>query len=67
MPYEMQNSASGYNANIGENMYIEELKCFIDSVESRKPFVNTLANDHQVLKLLYAIEDADTTSAKVFL
>ena len=60
--YEMKEAANGYNANIGENMYIDEIKCFIDAIQKNQPFVNNIENDHKVLKLLYAIEEADKTS-----
>lgn len=60
--YEMMSAEAGYNPNIGENMYIEELRAFIEAVEGKRPFVNTLENDHRVLKLLYAIEQADRHS-----
>jgi predicted dehydrogenase len=63
IPYEMENAAEGYHQSIGENMYIDELKAFIDAVKGKGPFVNTLENDHRVLKLLYAIEEADRASA----
>jgi len=59
--YQMMNSEVGYNPNIGENMYIDELKAFIDAIEGKAPFINTMENDHNVLKLLYAIEESDET------
>jgi len=62
IPYEMRNAEPGYNPNIGENMYVEEMKHFIEAVEGKHPFINTLENDHKVLKLLYAIEESDKTS-----
>lgn len=61
IPYHMSGAEAGYNPNIGENMYIDEIKAFIDAVENRTPFVNTMENDHNVLKLLYAIEASDKT------
>lgn len=59
--YEMSQAAKGYNANIGENMYIDELRCFIDATLAKGKFVNSLEDDHAVLKLLYALEEADRT------
>ncbi len=56
--YEMKTAEEGYNPNIGENMYIEELRCFINAVRGKAPFINTLENDHRVLKLLYSIEES---------
>ena len=63
--YKMLNAEAGYNQNIGENMYIDELKAFIGAVEGKTPFVNTMENDHNVLKLLYAIEESDKTKTYV--
>jgi predicted dehydrogenase len=57
--YQMMNAEAGYNQNIGENMYIDELKAFINAVEGKEPFINTMENDHNVLKLLYAVEESD--------
>jgi predicted dehydrogenase len=57
--YEMLQAEAGYNANIGENMYIDEIKNFIGTIEGKGPFMNTLENDHRVLKLLYRIEESD--------
>ena len=57
--YDMKSAASGYNLNIGENMYIDELHAFIQAIEEKKPFINSIKNDHRVLKLLYAVEQSD--------
>jgi hypothetical protein len=57
--YHMMTAEAGYNQNIGENMYIDELKAFINAVEGKEPFINTMENDHNVLKLLYAVEESD--------
>jgi len=62
IPYKMAKAETGYNANIGENMYIEEIRSFIDFVKKNNTFVNTLENDHKVLRLLYAIEQSDKES-----
>lgn len=62
IPYKVNSAEKGYNLNIGENMYIEETKYFIESINSKHPFINTIENDHKVLKLLYAIEKSDKTS-----
>lgn len=63
--YQMMNAEAGYNPNIGENMYIDELKAFIDAIEGKAPFINTMENDHNVLKLLYAIEESDKTKQHI--
>jgi hypothetical protein len=58
----MKSSEAGYNQNIGENMYIEELGAFVASAKGKGIFPNTLADDHRVLKLLYAAEQSDDTA-----
>lgn len=63
--YEMNTAEPGYNPNIGENMYIDELNAFIQAIKGKKPFINTMENDHKILKLLYAIEQADKNSTYV--
>ncbi len=49
-------AAAGYNANIIEEMYIEELRTFIDAVNGVKAFPNTLDEDIAVLTILEKIE-----------
>lgn len=63
LSYEMAGAESGYNQNIGENMYIEELRNFFEAVDKKGPFINSLDDDHKVLKLLYDIERSDKTSS----
>jgi len=63
--YQMMNAEEGYNPNIGENMYIDELKAFIDAIEGKASFINTMENDHKVLKLLYAVEESDKTKKHI--
>lgn len=64
-PYEMKSAEAGYNSNIGEGMYIEELQSFIDAVLGKRAFVNTLEEDCRVLDLLYKAERSDLSSAFV--
>lgn len=54
--YQMMKAQDGYNANIGENMYIDELNAFIQAVVGKGTYPNTLENDHRVLRVLYAAE-----------
>lgn len=49
-------ASSGYNVNIVEEMYIEEMRAFIDAVRGVKPFPNTLDDDIAVLEILEKIE-----------
>lgn len=60
--YETGIAGAGYHPNIGEDMYVDELNHFIQAIEGKGPFINTMENDHQVLKLLYAIEASDKSS-----
>jgi predicted dehydrogenase len=48
-----------------ENMYIDEIRAFLDAVRGETAFPNTLAADHKVLKLLYSIERADAFATYV--
>ncbi len=65
MPYEMKPAEGDYNPNIGENMYIDELEAFIQAIEEKTLFINSMENDHKVLKLLYAIEESDKCSTYI--
>ena len=65
LPYCSGQAHDGYNVNIGEAMYIDEMKTFIQAVRGEAHFPNTLENDHQVLKLLYALEESDRNSTIV--
>jgi predicted dehydrogenase len=57
--YQMERAEPGYNKNIGENMYIDEIRAFLEAVRGEAAFPNTLERDHRVLKLLYALERSD--------
>lgn len=52
-------SASGYNKNIGEQMYIEEIRSFINYFKGEKAFPNTIDDDIKVLEILNKVEDSD--------
>jgi hypothetical protein len=54
--YPQGQTVEGYDRNIIEDMYIEELKLFIDGVENKKEFPNSLDTDIRVLNLLYKVE-----------
>ena len=47
----------GYNKNIIEDIYIEEIKTFISAVKGKGKFPNSLDDDIKVLKLLNKIEE----------
>lgn len=54
--YPQGQTQAGYNKNIIEDMYIEEMKTFIDAVLGRGSFPNTLDEDIEILKILNKIE-----------
>jgi predicted dehydrogenase len=64
IPYDSGTSAVGYNKNIGENMYIDEVCAFVDAIKGKATFPNNLDNDHAVLKLLYRLEATDPVGIK---
>lgn len=63
--YVIENAEPGYNKNIGESMYVDEIRAFLDAVDGKADFPNTLSKDHQVLRLLYAIERSDNLASFV--
>lgn len=55
--HQPKNSAhAGYNANIGEAMYIEEVAAFIAAATGKQTFPNSLQDDLRVLGILEQIE-----------
>lgn len=54
--YETASAASGYNRNITEQMYIDEMQAFFKGITEPATYVNNLEEDHRVLKLLYKME-----------
>jgi len=52
-------SAIGYNKNIGERMYIEEIKSFIEGINSASQYSNNIDDDIKILQLLNQIENSD--------
>ena len=63
--YQMEASEPGYNKNIGENMYLDEVAAFLKAVRGEAACTHTLEEDHRVLKLLYSLERADKLAAYV--
>ena len=49
----------GYNVNIGENMYIDELSAFLKGIENQNEYPNSLDKDLAVLDLLEEVENSD--------
>jgi len=60
--YEAISAQSGYNKNITEQMYIDEMAAFLKTVKGEDKFPNSLEQDHKVLKLLYAVENSDNNN-----
>jgi predicted dehydrogenase len=52
-------SEEGYNKNIIEDMYIQEVKSFVDGIQEPDLFPNSLINDKNILELLTQIENSD--------
>lgn len=57
--YALGAFAEGYNKNIAEDMYVEELNAFIKTVKGEGKFPNTLEEDIAVLKVLEAAEKSN--------
>jgi predicted dehydrogenase len=49
-------AAEGYNKNIVEDMYIDELKNFIEAIPNPAKYISTLEDDIKVLKILLEAE-----------
>lgn len=49
----------GYNKNIGDLMYINEIKAFINAIQNPELFPNSLQKDIEILSLLRRIEESD--------
>jgi predicted dehydrogenase len=62
--YEISASEEGYNANIGESMYIDEVAAFLAAVRGEKPFPRSLEDDHRVLQVLYSMESDAAVGAR---
>ena len=56
--YDLIDAESGYNKNISEQMYNEEIKAFLDRVRLNVEYPNSLQNDLKILKLLYSAEES---------
>ena len=61
--YQTGQAATGYNANIGEQMYIDEVKAFLDAAAGKGKFPNDLAEDIRILAIMEAAE-ASSASKK---
>ncbi|MCJ0741506.1 Gfo/Idh/MocA family protein [Pedobacter montanisoli] len=57
--YDTVAAQDGYNKNITEQMYIDEMDAFFKAAAKKISFPNSLEKDHDVLKILYAVEKSD--------
>ncbi len=62
--FTMMAAAEGYNKNITEEMYIDEIKHFV-SLQEKEEGVNSLYYDNAVLNLLYKAEDSSKLERKL--
>lgn len=65
IPYDAGIAHPGYDANIGERMYVEETAAFLDQLEGAGSFPNTFSEDLRILDVLYRAEAADPPAAGV--
>ena len=63
--YEVIEAQEGYNKNITEQMYIDELIQYFQSIAGKLPYSNSLDNDLKVLNVLYMIEKS--SKEKIFI
>lgn len=54
--FELLSSEAGYNKNITEQMYIDEMHSFMQAALHQGTYENTLKNDSRILNILYAVE-----------
>ena len=60
IPYHLGKSASGYNTNIAEQMYVDEIQSFINGINQPERYPNSLKRDLDILGLLKDVENSDT-------
>ena len=48
----------GYNQNINENMYIEEIKSFLEGIDDNNKYFNSIEADINILELLERLENS---------
>lgn len=63
--YEVSSAHEGYNQNITEQMYVDEMACFLKNVEIGHDFPNSLTKDGEVLEILYAAETSNNSNKLV--
>ena len=53
---EEKNAAEGYNRNITEGMYIEEIKTFVNAIKGNNCYLSNIEEEIRILELLYKTE-----------
>lgn len=51
-------AAEGYNPNIIEEMYVDELQSFIDAINKNALLIHTMSEDKAILDLLYTVDES---------
>lgn len=54
--YPVGQTVEGYNKNISDDMYIDEIQSFIENINGKGKFPNSLDEDIEILKLLHEVE-----------
>ena len=57
--FALGQAAGGYNKNIAEQMYIDELQSFLNAIRGKASFSNNLDEDIKVLELLEHVEQCN--------
>ena len=65
--YEQTPSAPGYNSNISEQMYVEEIDSFLSHIKGTGIFPNTLKKDIEILNLLKCAEQSQSLSREIII
>ena len=52
-------AATGYNQNILEEIYVNELKSFFEGIQNPASYPNSVEKDIKILELVYNIENSD--------
>lgn len=55
--YQAGQAEKGYNKNIREDMYVDELAAFIKAVKNKSKFQNSLKDDIALLKMVEEVEE----------
>ena len=65
--FDVMDAHSGYNKNITEEIYIEEMQSFLLAAFKGKSYPNNLENDLRILRILEALEESYRTKTFVAL